>query len=111
MKEIIETISDELRRIASEAGSYMRAGGRLYLEIGFDQGREVSELLRKHGFINVSVSLKIPPLTDIKELIAVRLVRKLRNAKKKMSCLTGNRLHNSCSPVPYWGGVQDLKQV
>ena len=55
MKEIIETISDELRRIASEAGSYMRAGGRLYLEIGFDQGREVSELLRKHGFINVSV--------------------------------------------------------
>ena len=43
------------RRIASEAGSYMRAGGRLYLEIGFDQGREVSELLRKHGFINVSV--------------------------------------------------------
>lgn len=43
------------RRIASEARSYMRSGGRLYLEIGFDQGREVSELLRRHGFINVSV--------------------------------------------------------
>lgn len=43
------------RRIASEARSYMRPGGSLYLEIGCDQGREVSELLSEHGFVNVSV--------------------------------------------------------
>ena len=55
MKEIIETISDELRRIASEAGSYMRAGGRLYLEIGFDQGEDLRGLMETCGFEQIEI--------------------------------------------------------
>lgn len=43
------------RVIAEQAGGYLNAGGALILEIGFDQGRAVTELLKTHGFKNVTL--------------------------------------------------------
>lgn len=43
------------RRIAKEAGSVLAPGGRIYLEIGYDQGETVSTLLREQGFTQVEV--------------------------------------------------------
>ncbi|MCC8060774.1 MAG: peptide chain release factor N(5)-glutamine methyltransferase [Clostridiales bacterium] len=43
------------RRIAAEAGGYLADGGSLYLEIGYDQGVAVAELLRVAGFANVRI--------------------------------------------------------
>ncbi len=43
------------RRIIEEAGSYLNPNGHLLFEIGFDQGKEVSELMEQAGFVNVRV--------------------------------------------------------
>ena len=43
------------RRIATEAPGYLRKGGGLFLEIGWDQGESVSELLRQQGFSDIKV--------------------------------------------------------
>ena len=43
------------RRIIGEANRYLKPQGALYLEIGYDQAEEVTELLRAHGFCGVSV--------------------------------------------------------
>lgn len=43
------------RRIAREAPAYLKKGGRLLMEIGFDQGQEVSDLLKENGFKDVKV--------------------------------------------------------
>lgn len=43
------------RRIAKEAGKVLAPGASIYLEIGYDQGEAVSELLRKQGFAEVEV--------------------------------------------------------
>ena len=43
------------RRIASEAREWLQAGASVYLEIGYDQGREVCELLEKQGFQNIKI--------------------------------------------------------
>ncbi len=43
------------RRLAAEAGKYLRQNGQLYLEIGYDQGEMVAALLRGHGFGNIRV--------------------------------------------------------
>lgn len=43
------------RRITEEAPKYLNKGGRLYFEIGHDQGEEVSALLEKAGFEQVRV--------------------------------------------------------
>lgn len=64
--------------------------------------------LKDGGFINVSELLKIPPLADIRELIAASA--EIEKSEEGMSCLTGNGLPNSCSPVLHWE-VQDLKPV
>lgn len=42
-------------RIVSESRAYLMRGGRLYFEIGHDQGREVSELMRNAGFVEIAV--------------------------------------------------------
>ncbi len=44
------------RRIAEEAKEYLNAGGRIFLEIGYDQGSAVSELLKEAGFQGVGVN-------------------------------------------------------
>ncbi len=46
---------DFYRRLASEAGLYLREGGRIYLEIGHDQGADVSALLEGQGFCDVVI--------------------------------------------------------
>lgn len=43
------------RRIAREGTSYLKPGGRLYLEIGFEQGALVPEILREQGFCEIEV--------------------------------------------------------
>ncbi|MCD7813481.1 MAG: peptide chain release factor N(5)-glutamine methyltransferase [Lachnospiraceae bacterium] len=44
------------RRIVCESRDYLRSGGWLLLEIGYDQGTEVADLLRRYGFSQVRVS-------------------------------------------------------
>ncbi len=43
------------RRIAAECRQYLNPGGRVFLEIGCEQGKDVAELFRKAGFANVQV--------------------------------------------------------
>ncbi|MDE6852222.1 MAG: peptide chain release factor N(5)-glutamine methyltransferase, partial [Lachnospiraceae bacterium] len=43
------------RRLAAEAGQYLRQNGWLYLEIGYDQGKIVSSLLQENGFDDVQI--------------------------------------------------------
>ena len=38
------------RILAAEAGGFLNSGGAIYLEIGWDQGAKVEELLRQAGF-------------------------------------------------------------
>ena len=48
------------RRIAKEAGAWLKPGGAVYLEIGYDQGKTVSELLSEAGFDKVRVVKDLP---------------------------------------------------
>lgn len=43
------------RKIAKKAPKHLSVGGRILLEIGYDQGEEVSKLLTEAGFIEVEV--------------------------------------------------------
>ena len=43
------------RRIVKESRAYLEKGGMLIFEIGYDQAREVSELMRQAGFSDVQV--------------------------------------------------------
>lgn len=43
------------RRIAAEAGAYLAEGGSIYLEIGYDQGAAVRDLMETAGFRDVRV--------------------------------------------------------
>lgn len=46
---------DFYRRLAAEAGKYLRQNGRIYLEIGFDQGTAVMDLLEKQGYQEIQL--------------------------------------------------------
>ena len=48
------------RRIAKEAGAWLKPGGTVYLEIGYDQGKAVSELLSEAGFAKIRVVKDLP---------------------------------------------------
>lgn len=48
------------RQIAKEAGAWLKPGGSIYLEIGYDQGEAVSGLLADAGFTNVRVVKDLP---------------------------------------------------
>ena len=43
------------RRIVEQAGGYLNPGGYLLFEIGYDQGEDVSELMKQTGFKDVRV--------------------------------------------------------
>ncbi len=43
------------RKITAEAAEYLKPGGKLYLEIGYDQGEAVRELLQAAGFTDISI--------------------------------------------------------
>ena len=53
------------RRIAEESSAYLKAGGRLYLEIGYDQGALVSELLGEQGFCEIEVKKDLAGLDRV----------------------------------------------
>ena len=55
------------RRIVEEAPGYLRKGGGLFLEIGWDQGESVSELLRQQGFSDVKVVKDLAGLDRVVE--------------------------------------------
>ena len=55
------------REIAEEAPKYLRAGGGLFLEIGWDQGACVAELLREQGFADVKVVKDLAGLDRVVE--------------------------------------------
>lgn len=46
---------DFYRRIAGQAGSYLRKGGLILLELGRGQSAPVEKLLEQHGFIDVKI--------------------------------------------------------
>ncbi|MCI9634793.1 MAG: peptide chain release factor N(5)-glutamine methyltransferase [Hungatella sp.] len=48
------------KSIAGEAGKWLRPGGSIYLEIGHDQARAVTDLLREGGFVNIRVIKDAP---------------------------------------------------
>ncbi len=43
------------RRIIEQAGAHLYGGGMLFLEIGYDQGEDVSRLLRETGYTDVEI--------------------------------------------------------
>lgn len=53
------------RRIAKESPSRLKPGGRLYLEIGYDQGSSVPELLKEQGFCQVEVKKDLAGLDRV----------------------------------------------
>lgn len=53
------------RRIAEECREYLRPGGSIFLEIGYDQGEAVSGLLRNAGFDRVKVFRDVPGLDRV----------------------------------------------
>lgn len=46
---------DFYRKIAGQVKDYLNPGGYVYMEIGYDQGETVSELMRNAGFTEVEV--------------------------------------------------------
>lgn len=53
------------QRIAKESPSYLKPGGRLYLEIGYDQGISVPELLEEQGFCQIEVKKDLAGLDRV----------------------------------------------
>lgn len=53
------------RRIAGKSPSYLKPGGRLYLEIGYDQGSSVSGLLKEQGFCQIEVKKDLAGLDRV----------------------------------------------
>lgn len=43
------------RRIVNEAGNFLKEGGYLFLEIGYDQGPAVSEMMQQNGYQDVNI--------------------------------------------------------
>lgn len=43
------------RRIVNEAGDFLKEGGYLFLEIGYDQGPAVSEMMQQNGYQDVNI--------------------------------------------------------
>lgn len=46
---------DLYKRIIKDAVGHLKAGGRLYFEIGYNQGQAVSELLKEYGYNDIRV--------------------------------------------------------
>ena len=61
------------RIIAKHAGDYLNDGGYLFLEIGYDQGKEVSDLLESHGFDNIKV---IKDYAGLDRVVVAKLITK-----------------------------------
>lgn len=53
------------RKLALDSREFLMPGGRLYLEIGYDQGEAVSSLLRDAGYTDIQVIKDTPGLDRI----------------------------------------------
>lgn len=53
------------RKIIKAASDYLKPDGRLYFEIGHDQGEDVSRLMREAGFANVTVKKDLAGLDRV----------------------------------------------
>ena len=53
------------RRIGAEAPEYLAENGRIYLEIGWDQGAAVSEILTENGFTDTEIIRDLPGLDRV----------------------------------------------
>jgi len=53
------------RRIVEKSTSYLKKGGKLYFEIGHDQGEDVSMLMREAGFADVTVKKDLAGLDRV----------------------------------------------
>jgi release factor glutamine methyltransferase len=62
---------DLIRTLIKQAARVLKPGGGLFIEIGYDQGLAVSELLEKHGFQRVAVKKDLAGLDRI--VVGVRL--------------------------------------
>lgn len=46
---------DYYRRIVADSRTHLKQGGRLMMEIGYDQGKELKELLKEAGYSNIEI--------------------------------------------------------
>ena len=53
------------RRIIDESPAYLKAGGRLYFEIGYDQGEDVMHLMETKGFEEITLKKDLTGLDRI----------------------------------------------
>ena len=53
------------RRIVEESPKYLKKGGKLYFEIGHDQGEDVSALMKHAGFTDVTVKKDLAGLDRV----------------------------------------------
>lgn len=53
------------RRITKECGPYLKSGGWLLYEIGYDQGASVSEIMNEAGFCNIEVKKDLSGLDRV----------------------------------------------
>ena len=53
------------RKIITDAKKYLSRGGQLFFEIGYDQGQEVSDLMRKEGYTCVEVEKDLAGLDRV----------------------------------------------
>lgn len=82
--DVIETLSEEVRchepyqaldgkedglyfyrRIIKESGAYLKQGGRLLFEIGYDQAEEVSTLMQEAGYYDITVKQDLAGLDRV----------------------------------------------
>ena len=61
---------DIYRRIAADAGAFLKDGAVMLLEIGCSQAQAVSDLLKEHGYCDIKV------VKDLAELDRVIICRK-----------------------------------
>ena len=53
------------REIIKAGGGYLKPGGYLMFEIGYDQGTEVASLMEKHGYRNIMVKKDLAGLDRV----------------------------------------------
>lgn len=53
------------RKIVAEAGKYLNRGGRLLMEIGYDQADVLTELLTEAGFLDVEIQRDLADLARV----------------------------------------------
>ena len=53
------------RKIIAEGKNHLQRGGQLFFEIGYDQGAEVSNLMRQNGYVDVEVAKDLAGLDRV----------------------------------------------